>query len=285
MCHYVNVSTRLLVASLAFSLFACGGMPEGQSTLEPSQSSLSLKKRDTGEAPPVDPAPSSMEKQALDLRVSSDSGDIHPLAAAFSYSTSFTNSATVNTADFYFTLSAGTTITLGTCGVNGASGSGDTYLRFFDPSGVQVAVNDDACGALSNFSYTVPVSGTYLLRAGCFGNTACSGTVGYAINAVVLTYSTSFTNSATVNTANVYFNLSAGTTITLGTCGVSGASGSGDTYLRFYNPSGLQVAFNDDACGLLSNFSYTVPVSGTYMLAAGCFGSGACSGTVATVLQ
>jgi hypothetical protein len=67
--------------------------------------------------------------------------------------------------------------------VNGASGSGDTYMRFYNPSGVQVAYSDDAagCGALSNFTYAVPASGTYLLRSGCFSNSACSGTVAYLL--------------------------------------------------------------------------------------------------------
>ena len=33
-------------------------------------------------------------------------------------------------------------------------------------------------GALSNLSYVAPVTGTYVLRAGCFSSSACSGTVG-----------------------------------------------------------------------------------------------------------
>jgi hypothetical protein len=279
-----SFSFRLFALSLALVLGACGDGSSADETVAITKQPLSSASKpvDTGDTPPVRPAPSTMEAEAIDLRGHSRTGDIQ-VQSALSYSASNTNSATVNTANFYFNLSAGQTLTLGTCGVSGASGTGDTYLRFYDPSGVQVAFNDDSCGGrLSNFSYTLPASGTYRLSAGCFGSGSCSGMVAYSINGALSSYSASNTNSATVNTANFYFNLSAGQTLTLGTCGVSGASGSGDTYLRFYNPSGVQVAFNDDSCGgRLSNFSYTIPVSGTYRLSAGCYGSGSCSGRVA----
>ncbi len=284
MRDFNTVSSRLTGFFTALSLLACGG-PTGEAPDADTQPLSSTSKAlDRGETPAVEPAPSTQEREAIDLRAA-ESGGMERSLAAFSYNTSSTHSATVNTADVYFNLSAGETITLGTCGVNGAWGSGDTYLRFYDPSGVQVAFSDDSCGALSQFTYTVPSSGTYLLRAGCFGTSACSGTVGYSIGSALFSYSTSNTNSATLNSADVYLNLSAGQTITLGTCGVSGAWGSGDTYLRLFSPNGAQVAYSDDGCGLLSNFTYAVPVSGTYLLRSGCFGSGACSGTVAYQLQ
>lgn len=97
------------------------------------------------------------------------------------------------------------------------------------------------------------------------------------------TYSASNTASATQNTTSRSVNLFAGQVFTVGTCGVAGASGSGDTLLRVLNPSGQQVAANDDSpsCGLLSNLSFVVPVSGTYTIQAGCYSSASCSGTVA----
>jgi len=97
-------------------------------------------------------------------------------------------------------------------------------------------------------------------------------------------YSASNTSSATVNTVNYSVNLYAGQLFTVGTCGVPGASGSGDTYLRLLNPSGQEIARNDDSqgsCGLLSNFSIIVPASGTYVVRAGCYSTGSCNGTVA----
>jgi hypothetical protein len=97
-------------------------------------------------------------------------------------------------------------------------------------------------------------------------------------------YSASGTSSATVNTYNHYVYVPAGRILTVGTCGVAGASGTGDTYLRLNNPSGQEIASNDDAgdsCGVLSNFSILTSVSGTYVIRAGCWSSGSCSGTVA----
>ncbi len=61
------------------------------------------------------------------------------------------------------------------------SGTGDTYLRLFNPSGVQVASNDDSCGRLSFASHAATASGTYQIRAGCYSSNSCSGTVAYTI--------------------------------------------------------------------------------------------------------
>ena len=98
-------------------------------------------------------------------------------------------------------------------------------------------------------------------------------------------YSASNTNSAQQSTVNHNVFIGVGQTIQLGTCTVSGSSGSGDTYLRLYGPSGTQVAFSDDSCGLLSSLSHTTSQSGTYQIRAGCYSSGGCSGTVAYTIQ
>jgi lysyl endopeptidase len=54
--------------------------------------------------------------------------------------------------------------------------------------------------------------------------------------------------------------------------------------LRINNPSWQEIASSDDAgtqCGwLLSNISLVAAVTGTYVIRAGCFSSGACSGVV-----
>jgi hypothetical protein len=228
------------------------------------------------------------------------SANLNITANQFSYTASNTNSAQQNTTQSSLVLEAGKTLTLGTCGVTGASFSGDTYLRLYNPSGIQVAFSDNACGGLgSNFTYTVPAGagGTYQVRAGCFSSGSCSGTVAWTLTdpppppppgSAALTYTAVSTSSATVNTVNRSISLLAGQILTLGTCGVTGSSFSGDTYLRLYNPSGTQVAFSDDACGGVgSNFTYTVPAGagGSYQLRAGCYASGSCSGTAAWTLR
>lgn len=204
-----------------------------------------------------------------------------------SYSASNTNSATVNTANYNIILNAGETFTIGTCGVAGATSSGDTYLRLRGPSGVEVASSDDACGAASKITYVATTSGNYQLRAGCYSNNFCSGTLGYSIAATLFAYSASNTNYDTVNTANVYLNIGSFSTLRIGTCGVAGSAGSGDTILRLYNGNGSQVAFNDDSCGVLSQlvFNNSSLPPGTYLLRAGCFNNTSCSGTVAYYIE
>jgi hypothetical protein len=199
----------------------------------------------------------------------------------FPFSAVNTNGATVNTVNYSVYLLAGETITAGTCGVVGSSGAGDSVLRMFAPSGAQLAFNDDSCGLLSSLTFTVAVTGTYLLSAGCFSINSCSGTVAFMIRGA-FAYSAINTNSAMINTANRNVYLRPAQNILFGTCGVAGAFGTGDTYLRLFNRSSTQVAFSDDGCGLLSRISYTVPAgaAGLHQIRAGCFINGSCGGTV-----
>jgi hypothetical protein len=100
---------------------------------------------------------------------------------SFTYSHINTNSAMLGT-DRGISLRGGMRIAIGTCGIGGAWAIRDTYLRLFDPNGVQVASNDDACGDFSSYmTYTVPANagGIYTIRAGCFGMSSCSGNVVY----------------------------------------------------------------------------------------------------------
>ncbi|HWO22177.1 MAG TPA: C-type lectin domain-containing protein [Kofleriaceae bacterium] len=100
----------------------------------------------------------------------------------FTYSRSNTSSATVNAVQVAVYLNAGQVFTVGTCGLPGATGSGDTYLRLRRPGGVEEFTNDDSgspCGLLSNISIVAPTTGSYVIHAGCFGNSSCSGTVVY----------------------------------------------------------------------------------------------------------
>ena len=100
----------------------------------------------------------------------------------YNYSASNTNSATQNTYNHPVTIPGGRTITIGTCGLPDVSANGDTYLRLINPSGQEVASNDDACNSLSTYlMYSVPANagGTYTIRSGCWSSQSCSGRVGY----------------------------------------------------------------------------------------------------------
>ncbi|QRK08254.1 C-type lectin domain-containing protein [Archangium violaceum] len=97
---------------------------------------------------------------------------------SFSFTATGTRSARENTVDQPIELQAGQLVTFGTCGVPGASTNGDTYLRLVDPTGQEVASNDDGCkGFGSNFSFVARTPGAYVIRAGCYADSSCGGTV------------------------------------------------------------------------------------------------------------
>ncbi|MFY0582657.1 trypsin-like peptidase domain-containing protein [Cystobacter fuscus] len=219
-----------------------------------------------------------------------------PPANSYTYTASNTNNAQRNTVNKLFTLAAGDVLEVGTCGLEGATGSGDTFLRLENAAGSEVAHNDDSdmCGnANSYIKYIVPSAGAYTVRAGCFDNGGCGGTVVWKVtpgsggSRGSFDFSASNTDSAVQNTVNENVTLTAGQVIRLGTCTVSGAAGSGDTYLRLYGPAGTEVAENDDSCDALSYLSYIVPAGagGTYQIRAGCFSGDSCGGTVAYTVQ
>jgi hypothetical protein len=102
---------------------------------------------------------------------------------AYSYSAANTAYAQANTVDRSIALGAGQMLTIGTCGVAGASVSGDSFLRLNGPGGNEITNNDDGCsGSLgSKLSIFITQSGFYTIRAGCYSSGACSGTVAWTI--------------------------------------------------------------------------------------------------------
>lgn len=218
-------------------------------------------------------------------------GEALPPPNSYGFIAEHTDHAKQNTVNRKVMLSAGEPLFVGTCGLDlNAWFSGDTYLRVFGPAGTEVAFNDDACGGRgSRLFFSAQTAGEYEIRAGCHGEERCSGTVAWRMHSLngTRTYSASSTTSATRNTFNWELILLEGQRLSLGTCGVTGASGFGDTFLRLHGPLGQLVAEDDDACGRLSYFVYVVPpgASGTYLVRAGCFSEGSCSGTVAWTIQ
>lgn len=115
--------------------------------------------------------------------------------------------------------------------------------------------------------------------------------VSAAALSTVASYATGTTGSATVTNPNSRaFNLGsfpAGTTVQVGTCGLSGATAvppggtsATDTFLRLYAGS-TQLASNDDNCGGLgSKIVTTLATSATLTLYAGCYSDSSCGGTI-----
>jgi hypothetical protein len=116
------------------------------------------------------------------VREVQESGGTTTPAGSYSYTAVATGSAQGSTVNYSIPLTAGRTLTIGTCGVVGASFSGDTYLRLFDQGLTQVAANDDACSGLgSQITFTAPSSQTYEIHAGCYSSNSCAGTVSWTI--------------------------------------------------------------------------------------------------------
>lgn len=105
-----------------------------------------------------------------------ESGGVETPLAPFWLQVSNTNSDTVNYVQFAVDLTFNHLATIGTC----SSNTGDTYLRLMRPNGTQLVENDDACGPSglqSQLSVSVPQSGTYVIRGGCYANSSCGGVV------------------------------------------------------------------------------------------------------------
>ncbi len=214
-----------------------------------------------------------------------------PPGESFTYNATNTNSAQQNTVNQTVALNAGDRLTVATCGLNGSTFTGDTFLRLFSGS-TQIGFNDDSCGGVgSSITHTATAAGTVEVRAGCFNNGSCGGNVVIQITPAAppgggsFDFSATNTNSAQQNTVNQTVALAAGQTLRFGTCTVPGASGTGDTFVRLFSPSGQQVASNDDACGRLSFATHTAAAAGNFQIRAGCFSSGSCSGKVAFTVQ
>jgi len=215
---------------------------------------------------------------------------------SYAYSASSTVSATANTVNRTVRLEVGDIIQVGTCGLPDATGTGDTFLRLYNPSNTEVQSNDDSdgCGLNSYFAHTAATAGDYQIRSGCYSGNSCSGTTAYKIlrkgnGTGTFSFSANNTAYATIDYGRHAFILREGQNVVAGTCGVTGSSGTGDTFLRLFGPDGSQLVENDDGGCVtgLSKLTYFVPKGGdgTYEIRSGCGGNTACSGTVAYAEQ
>ncbi|OJT25572.1 hypothetical protein BO221_06785 [Archangium sp. Cb G35] len=232
---------------------------------------------------PLDEASAVPEQDTLTVNTSA-------LTGSYTYSASNTSSAHQNTVNQVVALTAGQTLTVTTCGLPGATYTGDTYLRLIGPLGLQLASNDDACGgAGSSLTFTTSGGGNFEIRGGCYSSTSCTATVVWKISSIPpptggsYTFSATNTNNAQQNTVNQNISVVAGQKISVSTCD----STMDDTYLRLYGPSATQVAASDNGCfnGYASRLSFTSLTSGTYQIRAGCGYSYGCSGTVTWTVE
>jgi lysyl endopeptidase len=242
-------------------------------------------------------------------------GEEHPsgqttatLSAAFStyatyspFSVINTHYANRNTANFPLYLKANEGVVIGTCGVKGASTApypnDDTYLRLYTTAtpATEATFSDQACDSNgSRIIYVAPTAGTYEIRAGCWADMECGGTVAVGRATKVFSYSAMNTSNATLGYYSEFVQAAGGQRLTIGTCDLPHATRSGDTYLRLYDLStNTQVAENNNGtglstiCGAGSKLTFDVPLSGSgyYEVRAGCAGNQACGGTVSVVVE
>jgi hypothetical protein len=217
------------------------------------------------------------------------------------YSAVNTRDATRNTANFPISLKAGDGIVFGTCGVKGASTApyphDDTFLRLYTTTtpAAEATFSDQACNSNgSRIIYVAPTAGTYEIRAGCWADSECGGTVAVGRVTKVFSYSALNTNNATLGYYSEFVQATGGQRLVIGTCDLPHATRSGDTYLRLYDlVTNTQVAENNNGfglstiCGAGSKLTYDVPLNGSgyYEVRAGCAGNQACGGTVSVVVE
>lgn len=219
--------------------------------------------------------------------------------ALFDYVASDTNCALEPTQSARSTvfIAEGETVMLGTCGVSESAAEGNTVLRLFGPDGSPLASNDDGssvdCLGGSKLTYLAPVSGDYLLQAGCFAMSTCAGTVALSRRQGLHAFDVSQTDNATRNTSEETLWFEGGAVARFSTCArnAHGAVAEGDTYLRLlqHTPDGewaeLAAVDNAPGCGTASEIVQSIPSPGYYRVKVGCANTSPCSGRLAVYTE
>jgi hypothetical protein len=93
------------------------------------------------------------------------------------FSTSATANATYNVVYCSFYQCSGETAIVSLCSSNGASCSGNTYLRIYNQTEFQVTSNDDYCGSCSYATFSTSLLGcrVYQIAQGCYDAGTCAG--------------------------------------------------------------------------------------------------------------
>jgi hypothetical protein len=160
------------------------------------------------------------------------------------------------------------------------SGDLDTIVALFDPSGVELATNDDANRGAGNFNsalyYEAQGQGTYTVNVSNYG-----GTGDYALTVTVQSARATGDTLITLDeiddtneTVTYDIDLETGTSLIVQTQSVTGSL---DTILTLIDPEGNQVVENDDVNTDGGNYNstivYEVEQSGTYTLNVGRYSS------------
>ncbi len=212
---------------------------------------------------------------------------------------------------YSFTVATGQTVTFNiNTALNGPNGLG-SFLRLFNSQGAQLAFNDDGAAPGENLGfdaflrYTFATAGTYFLGVSNFNNTSYNAVTGngdtigglFTTGAYTLivqgliadlddTLATAnnlgpVTTAAHSTTATIdpdtdvdvyQFTVTAGQSVDFNINTPLNGTGGLGSYIRLFNSSGVQLAFNNDAAapgetlGFDSYLRYTFTTAGTYYL-------------------
>jgi hypothetical protein len=170
----------------------------------------------------------------------------------------------------------------------------DSFLSLLDENGVVLTTNDDGAGNLNSRidSFVLPADGDYTVEASSFSRfstgsytlsivegSAPTNTSGDVVAQAGGSIDIGDTVTGTLDSSTVSsrytFEGEAGQVIT-----ITLTSEDFDTYLRLQDPTGFELAYDDDSAGNLDSRigPYTLPSNGTYTILAESFG-GSSSGS------
>jgi hypothetical protein len=168
------------------------------------------------------------------------------------------------------------------------SGGLDSYLTLRDPSGFDLATDDDSYGNLNSqiASYTLPATGTYTIIASRYSGSSGSSSGTYQLTMTLggtgatpgaVTGGGPISYGQTVSGLIDSFDTSDEWTFqgNVGDVITVSMLGSGvDSYLILRDPQGIELITDDDSGGNLNSLisGYTLPSSGTYTIVATRFG-------------
>jgi hypothetical protein len=167
----------------------------------------------------------------------------------------------------------------------------DSYLVLLDDSGTILDENDDGAGSLNSLinGFVLPADGEYTIEATSFSRfstgsytlTVSEGSTGPVVSGDTVAQDsgeisigdavTGSLNTSTVTTRYT-FEAEAGQVVT-----ISLTSEDFDTYVRLLDPSGSELAYDDDSGGNLDSRigPFTLPSNGTYTISVESFGGSA----------
>ncbi len=192
-------------------------------------------------------------------------------------------------------------------GIVDTCGSGfDTMISIYDTcGGLEIACNDDACGLQSSITFPIVTGTTYIIRVAGFESAAGNG----VLNVIGLppVANDDCANAIAVLDGSTPFNSIGATTDGPGaSCGFAADPGSNDIWFTWTAPAGnqllatidtcgtafdtivtildgcngLEVACNDDSCGLQSSARFVTTPGATYTIRVAGFGGATGAGTL-----